>query len=414
MQPLIIIQISTILLLILSSAFFSGSETAFFSLSGLKVKRLEKSKRRGRRLVARLLARPQRLLITIILANMLVNIASSVMAANVAASLLGRYGWILSSFIMIVLILIFGEITPKIIAIQNAEKVSVLVAPLTGVVSVVVCPIRIVVKAINDGFIKLVARGHRKEMPLTREEIKTAVDLGKKEGIVDEQEEEMIHGVIGVANKKVREIMKPRGDIFAFEILTDMDGVVGKVRKKAFSRIPVYKDTLDDIQGILYAKDLVRMGGDIKTARLADILRPPYFVPGTKMAAELFDEFRRKRIHMALVTDEYGQVEGLVTLEDILEEIFGEIVDKGEERYTVEWISPGDAIVNGRMEIEDFNEQFSADIASETDVTIGGFFTTRLGRIPAQGDVVKSDGIRFEAVETARRTTRILRVKRIS
>jgi len=270
-----------------------------------------------------------------------------------------------------------------------------------------------VVKVINDGFMNLVGRGRAGEPPFTREEIKTAVDLGKKEGVVDKQEEEMIHGVIGVANKRVRDIMKPRGDIFAFEVSTDIGEVVRGVREKAFSRVPVYRDKLDDIQGILYVKDLVRMGEGIKEAKLGGILRQAYFVPGTKKADDLFDKFRRKRIHMAIVTDEYGQVEGLVTLEDILEEIFGEIVDKGEERYVVEWPSGEEALVNGRMEIEDFNEQFGLKIVGEADITIGGFFTTQLGRIPARGDVVEANGLRFEAVDTARRTARLLRVKRM-
>ncbi|MDP8246699.1 MAG: hemolysin family protein [Candidatus Tritonobacter lacicola] len=413
MQPIIIIQIAAIFILILSSAFFSGSETAFFSLSKFKVKEMEKAGGRSRRLVARLLSRPERLLITIILANMLVNIASSVMAENVAAHILGGYGWIISSLLMIILILIFGEITPKIIAIQKPEKVSVLVAPAIGIISTVAFPARWVVKVINDGFMNLVGRGRAGEPPFTREEIKTAVDLGKKEGVVDKQEEEMIHGVIGVANKRVRDIMKPRGDIFAFEVSTDIGEVVRGVREKAFSRVPVYRDKLDDIQGILYVKDLVRMGEGIKEAKLDGILRQAYFVPGTKKAGDLFDKFRRKRIHMAIVTDEYGQVEGLVTLEDILEEIFGEIVDKGEERYVVEWLSGEEALVNGRMEIEDFNEQFGSKIVGEADITIGGFFTTQLGRIPARGDAVDANGLRFEAVDTARRTARLLRVKKM-
>ena len=414
MQSIITIQIAGIVLLIIFSAFFSGSETAFFSLSSLKVKEMEKGRKRSGRLVARLLSRPQRLLITIVLANMLVNISSSVMAENVAASVLGAYGWIISSFLMIVLILLFGEITPKIIAIQNAEKVSVRVAPVIDAVSIVVSPLRWIVKKINDVFIRLVVGARPRAMVFTREEIKTAVDMGKEEGVVDKQEEEMIHGVIGVANKKVREIMNPRGDIFAFDVATGIEQVVHEVRKKPFSRIPVYRESLDDILGIMYVKDLVRMGGDLKKVKLDEVVRPAYFVPGTKGADDLFDEFRKQRIHLAIVTNEYGQVEGLVTLEDILEEIFGEIVDKGEDRYVVEWLSGEEALVNGRMEIEDFNQQFGAEIDSDPDITIGGFFMTQLGRIPAKGDVVEAHGLRFEAVDTARRTTRFLRVRRMA
>lgn len=164
MQPIIAIQIAGIVLLILFSAFFSGSETAYFSLSSAKVRKLERSKGRSGRLVAKLLGRPQRLLISIVLANMLVNIASSVMAENVAASLLGHYGWIISTLLMIVIILIFGEITPKIIAIQNAEKVSVRVAPVIDAVSSFVSPLRLIVNKINDGFMRFVGRGSPRAM----------------------------------------------------------------------------------------------------------------------------------------------------------------------------------------------------------------------------------------------------------
>jgi putative hemolysin len=412
----ILLHISGICLLLLCSFFFSGSETALFSLSSLKIKHLQKEKGHKGVLIARLLANPRGLLISILLGNIFVNILSSTLADSLIRSVIpGGRGTLLAIITMTFAILVIGEITPKTIAIQYAERVSLLVAPVISAIDKLVRPVRRVFRAVSDAVITAVS-GHIPiaDHHITEEEIKTAIGVGVREGVVDSQEKEMIHGVLSFADKNVNDIMRPRQEITAFEINDSLANIEDVIRKHEYSRLPVYDEEFDNITGILYAKDLLRALRESKETEIRSMLRPAYFVPENKPALSLFREFRKKRIHMAIVVDEYGGVSGLITLEDMIEEIIGEIRDKDDTEPMHKELSPGVYRIKARLEIEEFNNLLGVDIADENNVTIGGFLISRIGSIPPVGFSHKYGGLLFTVSQAERNRVDELIVKKIS
>jgi len=329
----ILIQILILGVLILLSAFFSGSETALFSLSKIRVKRLQLENCTNSKLVAYLLDKPTRLLISILIGNMLVNVLASSVASVLITRIVGDKGLGISIGVMAFFILIFGEITPKSIAINNSEKFSLKVVPYINIFSKIVFPVRRLLRFITDFFVKQFARSFKLKkdrIGLTEGELKKAINLGRNEGIFDVGEEKMFKGVFEFGNKRASEIMRPRKEIISFDVNTSLNKIKSIIAKEELARIPVYVKALDNILGILYAKDLIiacRKGEvDIK-----EILRKPFYVTKDIRLDKLLSELRTKRIHMALVKDG-GKLVGLVTLEDLLEEIVGEIRDIRESR----------------------------------------------------------------------------------
>ncbi len=387
MDKYILYHIIGICLLLLCSFFFSGSETALFSLSSFKVKKLRREKGRRGTLVANLLANPRRLLISILIGNMFVNIFSSTLADSLIRSIIpGGMGTLLAILIMAFAILVVGEITPKTIAIQYAERVALRVSPIINFLGHILFPIRRTVRAVSDALISILStRLPPPEHYVTEEEIKTAIDVGHREGIVDDQEEEMIRGVFDFADKNVVEAMRPRQEIVSFEVNQPLKVIEESIRAHEYSRIPIYEGEFDNVIGILYAKDLLWAKKGSLQVDLKKILRPPYFIPETKAALSLFREFRRQRIHMAIVVNEYGGISGIITLEDLLEEIIGEIRDKGDDGPLYQKLGPNTFRIKARMEIEEFNELFGTEIRDENNVTIGGFLISRIGIIPPVG-----------------------------
>ena len=328
MTSYILIQIVILAVLLFLSAFFSGAETAFFSLTKIRVKRLQLENKPNSKLVARLLDRPTRLLISILIGNMLVNILASSSASVLATGLFGQKGITVSVGIMAFLILVFGEITPKSIAINNSERVSLKAAPYINAFSKVVFPLRKILNFVTDFFIKQFSRTfklRKNQMLLTEEELVKAIHMGRREGVFDVEEEEMFKGVFKFGDKKAMDIMCPRKKIIAFEANTPLPKIKAVIQKNELARIPVYASRLDNIMGILYAKDLIiasRRGAvDIK-----EILRKPLYVTKDMKLDDLLRELRSKKMHMAIVKDD-ARVAGLATLEDIIEEIMGEIKD---------------------------------------------------------------------------------------
>lgn len=404
MDTYILYHILGICFLLSCSCFFSASETALFSLPPFRVTRLRDERGRRGKLIARLLGNPRRLLISILIGNMFVNIFSSAIAESLIRSFVpGGRGTLLAILVMTFAILVFGEITPKTIAIQYAERVSLAVAPLIDIIGRALFPIRKVVRLISDALIFLFSRRiSPSEHAITEAEIKTAIAVGHREGVVDSQEKEMIHGVFGFADKTVEEIMRPRNEMVAFDALRPVDEIEETIREKELSRIPIYEGEFDNIVGILYAKDLLRHDGDGDTSNVTLILRPAYFVPEMKTASSLFREFRRRKIHMAIVVDEYGGVSGLITLEDLLEEIIGEIRDKGDTSPLHRETFPGTFVVKAKMDIASFNEAVGAAIEDETSVTIGGFLLNRIGSIPPKGYRFRHGNIVFTVSKAKR------------
>jgi putative hemolysin len=340
---------------------------------------------------------------------MVVNIFSSSLSASFFRRVLS--GTQLASFaepitvtVMTVVIIIFGEIAPKTYAIQNSERVSLRVAPLIRTLYAVVTPLRVVLFAVTNRIVLLAGKvlgAH--DATLSAGELKTAVSLGHSAGAIGQQEKELIQGILRLEHRKVREMMTTRLEIKAFDITSGLPEILETVREKQYMRIPVYDGDIDNIKGILYAKDLLSTGTRGKSGvKLAEVLRPAYFVPETLEVDVLLEEFKRRRTHIAIVVDEYGSVSGLVTLEDVLELIVGNIYDKVDETATYRVIDEETIRVKGLLSIEDFNELFNADLSDEYVVTIGGYVTHMLGRIPGRGEVFRMKPFEFEITKAQR------------
>jgi putative hemolysin len=392
------------------SAFFSGSETALFSLPRFSVEKLKQRKPARGEIISRLLARPRRLLISIVIGNMLVNILSSALAERLsfevfASSSLQSAAWIFSTVVMTFIILIFCEVGPKVLAINRSEKVSLAVAPEIFLLQRLVTPLRVVVQAVSDFLISFweKKKPHR-EIPLSREELETALDQGSREGTLNGDEKEMISEIFKLGDKSVRQLMTPRNEIASFEIDTPLEKIAAVIREKEYSRIPIYSGKMENVVGILYPKDLLiaRVRG-IERPVLADLLRRPYFIPETMKAARLLKEFLARKIHIALVVDEYGGIAGLITLDDLVEEIIGEIRERGDDPPGYEVVGEDTVQLPGRLELEYLNDEFGLDLRGENNVTLGGFLSERLGHLPQPGDVCHLDDIRFTVVSVKKR-----------
>jgi Mg2+/Co2+ transporter CorB len=324
-------QIGILVVLIVLSAFFSGVETALMSLTGIKVNSLLKQKKRGSEALHRLKQNPHKLIITILIGNNLVNIGAASLATVVFTDLFGSKGVGIATGIMTFLILVFGEITPKTFATQNAERVSLKVARLIELLYYIISPFVKIFELIS----KLMARllGTKKEGELSEEELRIIVTMGKKEGILSKEAAEMMHNVLEFKGMKVTEIMTPKADMEMIDGRKKLQDVIDFVVKTPFSRYPVFEERNDNIVGILDVDDVLKYAKDNKLSiKVKKIMRPVYFVPESKRISALLTEFEGKHVPIAVVVNEYGNVSGLVTVEDILEEIVGDIFDKSKRR----------------------------------------------------------------------------------
>jgi len=327
----IIIKIIAIFGLLCLSAFFSGSETALFSLGSLKLHQLKESQHPKAALVLELLEKPRRLLISILVGNEIINITASSLAASLCISLLGAQGKWLAVAIMTPLILLFGEVLPKTIAVSRSEQFSLRVAQPLSIFATIILPLRWVIRQVVDRITVLFGtHSNRDESIYHEEEFKELVEVGHKEGILEKEEREMIHKILTFSDTLVSSIMIPRTDMFTLPYDLDRASLIKEIRDHHFSRIPVYKQEKNNFIGILYTKDLLAVTerADGELPPVDQIVRPPYLVPQDKKIPDLLKEFQDKRIHLALVVNEHGSVVGLVTMEDLLEELFGEIYDE--------------------------------------------------------------------------------------
>lgn len=391
------------------SAFFSGSETALFSLPRFSVEKLKQQKPSRGEIIFRLLARPRRLLISIVIGNMLVNILSSALAERFSSALftstsLQSAAWVFSTIVMTFVILIFCEVGPKVLAINRSEKISLAVAPAILFLSRVVTPLRMVVQAVSDFIISFWDKNPHREIPLSREELETALDQGSREGTLNGEEKEMISEIFKLGDKTVRQLMTPRNEIVSFEIDTPLEEIAALIREKEYSRIPIYSGKMENVIGLLYPKDLlIARSRGAERPVLADLLRRPYFIPETMKASRLLKEFLSRKIHIALVVDEYGGLAGLITLDDLVEEIIGEIRERGETPPGYQAVDEDTIQLSGRIELDTLNDDFGLDLRGENTVTLGGFLCERLDRLPRPGDEHRESDIGFTVLSLKKR-----------
>lgn len=406
-----------LLVLLLLSALFSSSETAFTALNKAKVRKLKDSKVKGAYLLERLIEDPHRLLSTLLLGNNLVNILIASIATKLATDRFGNVGVGVATGLATLFILIFGEITPKNYAVRHAEKVSLFAAPFIASLSYVFFPIAKIIVSLSNLVLRVLGQELIKGQPfLTPDEIKAIVAIGEEEGVIEEEERKMIHSILEFGDTLVKEIMVPRTEMVAIPETTSIKEALELARKEGYSRIPVYSGNIDNIVGILYVKDMIAFVEKGKMdLKVSEIKREPFFVPETKRVDELLKEFQRNKTHMAIVLDEYGGTAGLVTLEDVLEEIVGEIFDEYDfkEEARIEQISENEWIADGKLDIEVIEDYFDVEISEEETETLGGFVSSLLGHVPIPGEKCQYEGYEFEVISIAGRRVDKVKIKKI-
>lgn len=391
--------------LILLSAFFSSVETALLSFNRIKLKHLIKEKNKKGLLISKLLETPEKLITSILIGNNVVNICASTIATAIAIKLWGENGLTIATVVMTIVILIFGEVVPKSIATGCSERIAFMVVKPIKAIMFIFSPFVKILNMITKLTKKILRIDEKEEPFFTIDEFKTMIDVGKKEGVFEEDEKEMLHGIINFGDLLVKEVMKThRTDTIAFPSDVTYEIVKNTIVSEQFSRYPVYEETIDNIIGILYAKDLFRLTKEeIQNFDIKKVMIPKektIIVHGTKRADTLFKEMKRRRIHIAIVLDEYFGTKGIITLEDLLEAIVGDIEDEtdlGEEKYIIE-MNDNYSIVSSNTPIKFFNEKFNTNIPNHIIETVGGFMANKLDRLPQKQDEIKFDGLIFTVV----------------
>jgi len=381
--------------LICFSAFFSGSEAALFSLQPIQRENMEHKGRTGR-MVARLLAQHKRTLASVLMGNELANITLSTTCAGMVLFLWPRYGWI-NLRVASPILIFFGEITPKASSLRHASRLSRFVSYPLNAWATLVSPARWLLTGIADFFLKLLgSSGGNLVSVIGQQQLRSLIDQSREEGVLGETEQELIHRVFEFSDIPVSRLMTPRPDVLSIPFNLSYEKILEVVQTEKRSRIPVHKGRPENIVGVLLAKDLVRFTGRSKpgTREIMALLQDPFFVPTTKMADELLDEFRRYRTHLALVVDEHGSLAGLVTLDDLLEELVGELIDD-EEAPEIERIRPDIWTVHGGLDLEDFTAQSGVSLPEGEYHTLAGFIFAKLGHLPEKGESLRWEGIKF-------------------
>ena len=405
------------LFLLCFSAFFSATETAFFSLTREEVNRFGKSNSKSERLVQTLLKTPKNLLTTILLGNMLANIgfycASYGIAQKIAVD--SSYGgiWVAGAVCVFSLltIIIMGEVIPKNIAVKIPDQYSRWAAMPIYLFDKLFFPFRVILTSIINSISKIFDKGGGDEKCVTIDELKMLVEFSEKQGIVDREERSMIHGILDFKRAQIKEIMLPRVDMNLYDIADPVQGLIDLARETKETKFPIYEETPDNIIGIVHAKDIFLH----PKVQLKDILKPVQFVPEPKSIEGLLRQFRREGSQLAIVVDEHGGTAGLITLEDIIEEIVGEIQDEHEKpRETINKIDENRYLISGNLSLRDWSDTFGMEIEPMGVDTIGGLVIALLEHIPQKGDSVKYEDFIFtvEGVRK-RRITSILQEMKV-
>lgn len=402
------LEVLGLLALLGCSALLNGAEAAYFSLGRHRLRHLRETAETGG-VVRQLLAHPDDLLVTLLVGLTLVNIAASALATSVATALVGPYGLQVAIAGITFLLLVFGEVLPSTLGTEHPQRVSQLVSRPVWLLARLLAPIRRALGALAALVVRVIP-WEREEPLITEEEIRTLVDVGHEAGVVERGEREMIHKVFELGDTTVGQIMVPRTDLFGVEVGTPPGELLEALRSHAHHRVPVFEETMDNVIGILSTKDLLPyVQGLPPDFDLRALLQPPYFVPETKRADALLREFRAKKRQMAIVVDEYGGTAGLVTLEDILEELVGEIADEFDvEERLYQQLDPGTYRVSAKMPIAAFNTLMGLEIPDEAFDTVGGWVLDLFGRIPHRGESVETGPVRVTVEKVLR--TRVLEV----
>ncbi|MFA6363984.1 hemolysin family protein [Methanoregula sp.] len=397
---------------ILLSAFFSSSEVALISITKARVRTLVNDNKPGALALATLKENPDHFLITILIGNTIVNIAAAAIATAIAISVFGNIGVGIATGVVVIVLLVFGEIGPKIYASRAPDTFPRAVAPIILFLSRIVSPIIWVVDRVSPS---LGAGRDAAEPAVTEEEIKEWIDVGKEEGTIEQDEKEMLYSVLEFGDTTAREIMTPRVDVILMEDTSGIGEAIRVFNETGFSRIPIYHEQIDNITGVLNVKDVFSaMVSKRKDISIKEIMYDPTFVPETKKIDDLLKELQVHRVQIAIVIDEYSSFVGIVTVEDILEELVGEIMDEyDKEEPEVQTISEGVYVLDAQMWVDDINDELGIGLPlDESYETVGGLLIDRLGHIPQHpGEKVEIEAGRITLVVMQMHGRRIVKIK---
>jgi len=368
-------------------------------------------KTRGASIIKDLRDNPSKMLGTILVGNNIVNIGASSIATVLAIEYFGDTGAGIATGITTILVLIFGEITPKSLAAQKSERVSLVVARPIFILTYLLNPIVFVFTQIAGLFMRLLGFQSNANLPtITEDELKSMVNLGEEEGVIEDHEKTMICNVFDFADQLVKDVMIQRMDIIAIDMNASYDEIIKIIKNEQYSRYPIYSKRIDNIVGILNVKELVYRDPE-EIFDIKKFVKKPYYTFEFTNTSELFNEMKKRRTHMAIVLDEYGGTAGIVTIEDLVEEIVGEISDEYDmHTQEIETIREGEYIVDGSTRIEELNELIGTEIESEHYDSIGGFVIELMGRLPRQGESVEYMGTKFIIESMERNRIRKIRV----
>ncbi len=391
-QPIIL------LCLLLLSAFFSGSETALTTVNKLRMRTLADDDVRGAKMVLKLIEDPGKMLSTILIGNNIVNISASAIATTMAIDLWSNEWVGLVTGVLTLLILIFGEITPKSISTIYAEKISLRVAGPINFFTKLLTPVIYIVNKLCVGLMRLLRIDPKaKTTAITENELRTILDFSHEEGVIESEERRMITNVVDFGDALAKDVMVPRIDMAFASAELSYDELVQVFAEDKYTRMPVYSETRDNVIGIVNLKDVFFYHGDKKDFHITDIMREPYFTYEFKKTSELLIEMRRNSISLAIVLDEYGATAGLITIEDLLEEIVGEIRDEydDDEEDSIQALSEHEFIVDGNTKLDDLYEALNLDLESDDYDSIAGYIIYHLDHLPEEGETVTHQNVVF-------------------
>jgi putative hemolysin len=380
----LVLKLLALGVLIGCSALLTGAEAAYFSLGRARLRRLNRGDGQSTGSEP-LITRPHELLVTLLVGITVVNIGAAALAATIAVDLFGeRYGVIVEVVMMVLLLTTFGEVLPMTIAVKRPETFLRVAERPVSWLAAVLLPVRALLAGLTVLVVRVLGRGQTGQAELSEEELRTLVDVGASEGVVEREEREMIHKVFELEDTVVRSLMVPRTDMFCLDLETSVPEILPALREHLHSRVPVYEGSIDVIVGILYTKDLLPyVAGLPDDFDLRARLHPPYFVPESKRADTLLQEFQAKKLHLAIVVDEYGGTAGLVALEDLLEELVGEIADEFDEpERLIQRLDKTTFRVAGKLSIEELNTAVGLSISNQAYATVAGWVLDLFGRVP--------------------------------
>lgn len=408
-----ILQIILLAILLCLSGFFSAAETAFTSLSRLKVRQMEDEGMKGAHTVKYVLSNPKKLLGSILVGNNIVNIAATSISTSILLSIFGKDGVVIATVAMTLFILLFGEITPKNIAANNPSKIAGHLASAIKFIMMILTPLVFIFNVMTNIIFRLFGiKDTDKSSIITEEDIKVLLNVAHEESVLEMEEREIINNVFEFGDMQAKHAMVQRIDMVAIDIEDSYDEIIDIFKEDKLSRMPVYKETIDDIVGILNIKDLMFMSQEeIDNFKVEDFMREPYFTYEFKKITQLLEDMKTERAHIAIVLDEYGGTAGLLTIEDLVEVLVGDIEDEyDEDEDEIVQINDHEFLIDGSTKLEEVGELLGVELESEDFDSIGGYIIGHLDRLPEENEVIELENAVFCIQEIEKNRIKVIKM----